>query len=146
MGEMTDSMSGRTVAIKETSEVMEIIDETALQANLLALNLAIVAAQAGQSGVGFTAMTDAADPEFSEKAVSILTELVGKITCGSAENARCMQIGKAGSDIAHRVLPDSANAEQSFSATKNMSVHAEEMEGFVCELLTLIRGQVPRIH
>jgi methyl-accepting chemotaxis protein len=68
-------------------------------------------------------------------------ELVGEISAASNEQAQGIeQINKAVSEMDKVVQKNAANAEESASASEEMSAQAEQMKGFVADLLALVTG------
>jgi methyl-accepting chemotaxis protein len=72
-------------------------------------------------------------------------ELVGEISAASNEQAQGIeQINKAVSEMDKVVQKNAANAEESASASEEMNAQAEQMKGFVADLLTLVTGNKNR--
>jgi methyl-accepting chemotaxis protein len=68
-------------------------------------------------------------------------ELVGEISAASNEQAQGIeQINKAVSELDKVVQKNAANAEESASASEEMNAQAEQMKGFVNDLLALVTG------
>ena len=83
------------------------------------------------------------DEEFRKVAtdVSRSGELVGEITAATGEQAQGIeQINRAVSEMDKVVQQNAANAEESASASEEMNVQAEQMKGYVADLLSLVGG------
>lgn len=83
--------------------------------------------------------------EFSQVSASSskMGELVGEITAASNEQAQGIaQINKAVNDMDRVVQQNAANAEESASASEEMNAQAEQMKGFVNELVLIVGGTV----
>jgi len=81
--------------------------------------------------------------EFSEVQTSAakMGELVGEISAASTEQAQGIeQIRKAVTEMENVVQRNSANAEESASASEEMSAQAGQMKHFVTELVTMVGG------
>lgn len=69
-------------------------------------------------------------------------ELIGKITAASQEQARGIeQINKAVSEMDKVTKENANNATESASSSEKMSAQAEQMKGFVQELVVLVAGK-----
>ncbi len=81
--------------------------------------------------------------EFSEVQTSSarMGELVGEISAASGEQAQGIeQISKAVNEMENVIQRNCSNAEESASASEEMSAQAEQMKQFVAELATLVGG------
>ncbi|SPF48023.1 Methyl-accepting chemotaxis sensory transducer (fragment) [Syntrophobacter sp. SbD1] len=81
--------------------------------------------------------------EFSEVQTSSVRmgELVGEISAASGEQAQGIeQISKAVNEMENVIQRNCSNAEESASASEEMSAQAEQMKQFVAELATLVGG------
>ena len=69
-------------------------------------------------------------------------ELVGEISAASQEQAQGIeQINKAVAEMDKVVQKNAASAEESASASEEMNAQAEQMKGFVNELVVLVSGR-----
>jgi methyl-accepting chemotaxis protein len=81
--------------------------------------------------------------EFSEVQTSSakMGELVGEISAASGEQAQGIeQIRKAVTEMENVVQRNAGNAEESASASEEMSAQAGQMKQFVAELVTMVGG------
>ncbi|MFZ2448806.1 MAG: methyl-accepting chemotaxis protein [Syntrophobacteraceae bacterium] len=81
--------------------------------------------------------------EFVQVAASAekMSELVGEIAAASNEQAQGIeQINKAVGEMDKVVQLNAANAEESASASEEMNAQAEQMKGFVADLVTIVGG------
>ena len=73
--------------------------------------------------------------------VSKTTELVGEISAASAEQAQGIdQVNTAVSQMDKVTQQNAANAEESASASEELSAQAEQMQGIVLSLIKLVKG------
>jgi methyl-accepting chemotaxis protein len=93
-----------------------------------------------KEGGGLVAATDEAFAEVAANA-SKVGELVGEIAAASNEQAEGIeQVNKAVVEMDKVVQQNAANAEESASASEGMSAQAEQMKGFVDDLVVLVDG------
>ena len=72
-------------------------------------------------------------------------ELVGEISAASSEQAQGVeQINKAVSEMDKVIQKNAASAEESASAAEEMNAQAEQMRGFVGELVAIVKGSRSR--
>ena len=70
-------------------------------------------------------------------------ELVGEIAAASNEQAQGIdQVNISVSEMDKVVQHNAASAEQSASASEEMNAQAEQMKGFVYDLVALVGGSV----
>ncbi len=93
-----------------------------------------------KDGRELVATTNDAFTEVAESAAKV-GELVGEIAAASNEQAEGIeQINKTVVEMDQVVQQNAANAEASASASEEMSVQAEQMKGFVGDLVSLVGG------
>ena len=91
-------------------------------------------------GGELVATTNEAFTEVAESA-SKVGELVGEIAAASNEQAEGIeQVNKAVVEMDKVVQQNAANAEESASASEEMNAQAEQMKGFVDDLVALVGG------
>ena len=94
-----------------------------------------------KDGSGLVNKTNAAFLEVA-KSASKVGELVGEITAASQEQAQGIeQINKAVVEIDRVTQKNSANAEESASASEEMSAQAKQMKGIVNQLVVMVGGK-----
>ena len=84
------------------------------------------------------------DVEFREVAFSVVKsgELVGEISAASQEQAQGIeQVNKAVIEMDKVVQQNAANAEESASASEELSAQAGQMKNIVVELVAMVRGE-----
>jgi methyl-accepting chemotaxis protein len=90
-----------------------------------------------------SAIVQTTNAEFSEVQISAarMGELVGEISAASGEQAQGIeQIRKAVTEMENVVQRNAGNAEESASASEEMSAQAGQMKRFVAELVTMVGG------
>jgi methyl-accepting chemotaxis protein len=88
-------------------------------------------------------LVEKADESFSKvkSDAGIIGNLVAEIAAASQEQAQGIeQINKAVADMDKVTQQNAANAEQSASAAEEMNAQAEQMKGFVSNLVVLVEG------
>jgi len=74
-----------------------------------------------------------------------MSELIGEITAASREQSQGIaQINRAIGEVGKVVDQNAANSEESASSSEEMNVQAEQMKGFVEELISIIGGNCAR--
>jgi methyl-accepting chemotaxis protein len=117
-------------------------------------NLAMRAAEAAKNTSGLiegtvkrikegSELVEKTDGGFRQVAeiVSKSGELIGEISAASSEQAQGIeQVNKAVSDMGKVVQQNASNAEESASASEEMSAQAQRLKEFVAELVALVGG------
>jgi methyl-accepting chemotaxis protein len=115
-------------------------------------NLAMRAADASRTTAGLiedtvkrvkegSGLLERTDAEFKKVATSVLrsTELLNEIALASQEQAQGIeQINRAVSEMDKVIQRNAATAEESASASEVMNAQAENMKGYVTELITMV--------
>ncbi|MHC1743052.1 MAG: methyl-accepting chemotaxis protein [Syntrophobacteraceae bacterium] len=115
-------------------------------------NLAMRAAEASRNTAGLiedtvkrvkegSSLLATTDDEFKKVATSVLksTELLNEIAVASQEQAQGIeQINRAVSEMDKVIQRNAATAEESASASEVMSSQADQMKGYVTELITMV--------
>ena len=71
--------------------------------------------------------------------------MIGEIASASREQSQGIeQVNKAVAEMNSVTQQNAVNAEESFSAAKEMNSQAEQMKGFVDELIVLVGGEEER--
>lgn len=78
MTELLDAMNGINDSSKKISKIIKVIDDIAFQTNILSLNAAVEAAQAGQYGKGFAVVAENVK-QLAQKSAKAAKEIAGMI-------------------------------------------------------------------
>jgi methyl-accepting chemotaxis protein len=89
--ELSNAIEEIRISTSKTSEVVESIDDIAIQINLLALNAAVEAARAGEAGLGFAVVADE------------VRNLASRSTEEAKNTARLIQESRSNADRVHAV-------------------------------------------
>ncbi len=160
MNHLIKSMGEISEASRETSKIINTIDEIAFQTNLLALNAAVEAARAGEAGAGFAVVADEVRnlamraAEAAKNTAQLIEGTVRKVNDGSnlvtqtteAFTQVAESAGKVGSLVAEIAAASKEQAQGIDEVTKAMAeankvtqqnaANAEESAGAAAELST----------
>ena len=160
MNHLIKSMGEISEASRETSKIINTIDEIAFQTNLLALNAAVEAARAGEAGAGFAVVADEVRnlamraAEAAKNTAQLIEGTVRKVNDGSnlvtqtteAFTQVAERAGKVGSLVAEIAAASKEQAQGIDEVTKAMAeankvtqqnaANAEESAGAAAELST----------
>ena len=113
----------RSLAI---GEILSVIEDVAKRTNLLALNAAILAAQAGEHGKGFSVVA-AEIRDLSERTASSTRDIAKLIQSVEEEVRNALQAMSAGSDLAERGVTLAHEAGRSLTHILDSSTRASSM-------------------
>jgi methyl-accepting chemotaxis protein len=105
---------------KEIGAIVDVIDEVADETNLLALNAAIIAAQAGEQGRAFSVVADEIK-ELADRVMSSTKEIGGLIRSVQSESAAAIEAIERGSESVWVGVERSAQAGESLEAITRSS-------------------------
>lgn len=112
-------------------KILTVIDDVADQTSLLALNAAIIAAQAGEHGKGFAVVADEIRELAERTAVSTkeIASIIGNLQSGTKEAVTAM---KAGSERVHQEVARSSAAGAALDKIRGSTLNAtEQVRGIV---------------
>jgi methyl-accepting chemotaxis protein len=116
---------------KAIGKILTVIDDVADQTSLLALNAAIIAAQAGEHGRGFAVVADEIRELAERTAVSTreIAAIIGNLQNGTQEAVKAMA---AGSDRVHQEVARSKVAGEALEKIRNSTLKStEQVRGIV---------------
>jgi len=138
IGEIREMVDRAAVAINdlggqsnEIGKILTVIDEVADQTSLLALNAAIIAAQAGVHGKGFAVVADEIRELAERTAVSTreIGLIINNLQNGTAEAVKAM---RAGSDRVHEEAERSKGTGAALDQIRNSTLTAaDQVRGIV---------------
>ena len=128
-GRVITSLGGRA---QEIGEILDVIDEVAEETNLLALNAAIIAAQAGEHGRGFSVVADEIK-DLAER-VGVSTKEIGKlIRAVQEESGNAVSAVRRGSEMVAEGVRLSQEAGNALEAITASSRRSGEMVGEIAQ-------------
>ena len=149
-------LHGRTV---EIGAIVDVIDDVADETNLLALNAAIIAAQAGEHGKAFSVVADEIK-DLAERVLASTKEIGGLISSVQAEASRATGAIEQGTALVASGVERSAEAGMALEAITRASRESgtrmaaivvavqsqAQAAGHVVELMEKVRGGVEQIR
>lgn len=132
-----DVISGLESKAREIGKIIKIIDEVTEKTNLLALNAAIIAAQAGKHGKGFSVVADQIKKLADKTATSTqdISELINAVQEGSALASERMEEG-------FQAVEDGVNlAFQAGQVLEQIEKSANTSSGMVKQIATATEEQ-----
>jgi methyl-accepting chemotaxis protein len=144
---------------REIGAIVDVIDDVADETNLLALNAAIIAAQAGEHGKAFSVVADEIK-DLAERVLASTKEIGGLISAVQAESSRATSAIEQGTALVASGVERSAEAGMALEAITKASresgtrmagivvaVQAQaQAAGHVVELMEKVRGGVEQIR
>jgi PAS domain S-box-containing protein len=130
--ETSEKMRLLGIRSSEISEIIDLIEDIAVQTNLLSLNAAIEAAHAGQAGVGFSVVADEIRKlaERSGRATKDVASLIKGVQKETTEALAAMEVGMK------EVTQGKEVAEQASAALKDISSAVNKSSDLIEEIST----------
>jgi methyl-accepting chemotaxis protein len=122
---------------QEIGAIVDVIDDVADETNLLALNAAIIAAQAGEHGRAFSVVADEIK-ELADRVMSSTKEIGGLIRSVQAESAAAISAIERGSESVWVGVERSAQAGESLEA---ITRSARESGQRIAEIVQAVQEQ-----
>ncbi len=122
---------------KEIGGILDVIDDVADETNLLALNAAIIAAQAGEQGKAFSVVADEIK-ELADRVLASTKEIGGLIRAVQAESENAIGAIEAGSISVMSGVDLSAEAGRTL---EQITVASRESGSRIGEILASVREQ-----
>ncbi len=122
---------------KEIGAVVEVIDDVADETNLLALNAAIIAAQAGDHGRSFSVVADEIK-ELADRVLASTKEIGGQIRAVQEESANAVGAIESGSESVQSGVDLSAEAGV---ALEQITDAARDAGDRIVEIVTAVQEQ-----
>jgi ABC-type transport system substrate-binding protein/methyl-accepting chemotaxis protein len=140
-----DSITALGRRSEQVGEVVDVIDEIAERTNLLALNAAILAAQAGQYGRGFRIVADEIK-ELSERTAASTRE-IGTLIASVLDDVRTAteRVG-AGEALAETGVEQAYNAAALLDEISNNTVRASHRVRAIAEATTVQSTETARVR
>ncbi|RMG03391.1 MAG: phosphate/phosphite/phosphonate ABC transporter substrate-binding protein [Nitrospirae bacterium] len=143
---------------EEIGKILTVIDEITDQTTLLALNAAILAAQAGEHGKGFSVVADeikdlAERTSFSTQEISTLIQTVQKevsdavyaMNLGLEAVNEGLKLSKDASRVLEKVIESSRRSSEMATAIEHSTSEQAEATRFVAESMEKVRDMVGQI-
>ena len=151
MTKMNEAIQDIQKSSDETAKIIKVIDEIAFQTNLLALNAAVEAAKNTANMIEESVKNAKNGVDIAGEVAKVLdeivqgvgktTDLVSEIAAASQEQAQGIdQVNTAVAQMDKVTQQNAANAEESASASEELSVQAEQMNSIVSELVAMVGG------
>jgi methyl-accepting chemotaxis protein len=130
-------IQGLSERVADIGKVVDVIDEVADETNLLALNAAIIAAQAGDQGRAFSVVADEIK-DLAERVLSSTKEIAALIRSVQDESANAAEAIRHGSARVHEGVQLSAGAG---AALEEITAAARDCGGRTQEIVAAVREQ-----
>jgi len=131
-------IGGLAGRVEEIGAIVDVIDDVAEETNLLALNAAIIAAQAGEQGRAFSVVADEIK-DLADRVLSSTKEIGGLIRAVQRESSNVTQAIRQGSQSVQNGVALSAEAGASL---EEITGAARNSGGRIQEIVAAVREQV----